>query len=184
MSAFYLTFLAVLLATLGARDQVTVAALALRQGSRPSALLVGVAVSLVSAAFAAWAASVVAPLFPPKARLVTAALALAVAGAESLWPFTARKPQEPTASLGALAMVLLAHQVTDAARFLIFAIAVAMAAPLAAGSGGAAAGAAAIAVGWMLPEVFTASRLRAVRWGVGVLLLIVALVVGFRALAA
>jgi Ca2+/H+ antiporter, TMEM165/GDT1 family len=67
MSAFYLAFLAVLLAGLGARDQVTVAAIAGRQRSRPGVLLVGLAVSLATTAFAAWAAFYIAPLLVTRA---------------------------------------------------------------------------------------------------------------------
>jgi hypothetical protein len=184
MSAFYFAFLAVLLAGLGARDQVTVASLSLRQGARPGVLLVGLATSLGTAALAAWAAASIAPSLAPKAGLVLTALALALAGLESLWPFASRRPQEPTSSLGALAIVLLAHQLTDAARFLVFALAVALAAPLAAGIGGAAGSAVTIAAGWMLPEIFADRRLRWARRAVGALLLLAALIVGYRGLTA
>lgn len=182
MTALYLTFLAVLLAGLGARDQVSVAVLAASQGARPGVLLTGIAVSFATAAFAAWAGSVVMPLLTAKARLVMAAIALAFAAAEAFWPFAARRPEEPTASLGALAIVLLAHQLTDAARFLVFALAVALAAPVFAGLGGAVGGAAVIAAGWMLPEVFADPRVRLARRLIGGLLLAIALVVGFSAL--
>jgi Ca2+/H+ antiporter, TMEM165/GDT1 family len=182
MSAFYLAFLAALLAGLGARDQATVAGMARRQGARPGLLLAGIAVSVATAAFAAWAASVVAPMLPGRARLVMVALALGFAAVESLWPFTPRRPKEPTASLGALALVLLAHQLTDAARFLVFALAVAFGAPFAAGIGGALAGAASLAAAWMLPDVFADLRLRWARRGVGAVLLLTASIVFFRAL--
>lgn len=183
MSALYLAFLAVLLAGLGARDQVTVAGLVQRQGARPGVLLVAIAASIATAAFAAWAAMAVAPLLAPRARLVMAAIALGLAAIESFWAFSGRKPEEPTESLGALAAVLLAHQLTDAARFLIFAIAVAFAAPWPAGIGGAAAGAIALAAAWMLPEIFADPRLRWARRGMGVLLLLAGLIVFFQAMA-
>ena len=181
MSAFYLAFLAVLLAGLGARDQTTVAAIALRQRGRPAVLLTGLLVSLGTAAFAAWAALYVIPLLVPKARLVMVAIALAGAGAEALWPFTAKRMEEPTASLGALAIVLAAHQLTDAARFLVFALAAFFTAPVAAGIGGAAAGAVSLGLAWLLPDLFGDARLRLVRRTTGVLLLLVAAVVGFQA---
>lgn len=183
MSAFYLAFLAVVLAGLGARDQVTVAGLALRQRARPGLLLAGLAVSVATAAFAAWAGSIVAPLLAGRARLVMTAFALGFAAVESLWPFAPRQPEEPTASLGALALVLLAHQLTDAARFLVFALAVTFAAPVAAGIGGALAGAASLAAAWMLPEVFADARLGWARRTVGAALLLAAAIVFFRALA-
>jgi hypothetical protein len=182
MTAFYYTFFGVLLAGVGARDQVTVAGLSRSQGARPGVLLTGLAVAIATAAFAAWAASVVAPLLAPRVRLVMVAIALAFAGVEALWPFAAKQPEEPTASLGALGIVLLAHQLTDAARFLIFALGVALAAPVMAGIGGAAAGAVAIAAGWMLPEVFGNPRVRLVRSAVGAFTLFAALILGFEAL--
>lgn len=182
MSAFYFAFLAVLLAGVGARDQATVAALSARQGSRPGVLLTGVFISVATAAFAAWAASFVVPLLAPRARLVMAAIVLAFAGLESLWPFTARRMEEPTASLGALGIVVLAHQLTDAGRFLVFGLAVAMGAPVAVGIGGAAGGAASLALGWMLPAVFGGVRLQWVRRALGGVMLLAGLIVFFAAM--
>lgn len=181
MSAFYLAFLATLLAGLGARDQVTVASLSRRQRGRPGVLLCAVVVSLATAAFAAWASDYVAPLLSTRARLVMAAIALGFAAGEALWPFAAKRMDEPTASLGALGLVLLAHQLTDAARFLIFALAVVFAAPAAAGLGGAAAGAVSVAVAWLLPDPFADPRLRLARRTVGGVLLLAAAVVFFQA---
>ncbi|MEJ5978513.1 hypothetical protein WG901_17815 [Novosphingobium sp. PS1R-30] len=182
MSGLYFAFLCVLVAGLGARDQTTVAALSARQGSRPGVLLTGILVSLATAAFAAWAAYFTIPLLVPKARLVMAAIALALAAGESLWPFATRRMEEPTASLGALAIVLLAHQLTDAARFLIFAIAVTFAAPVSAGIGGAAGAAVMLAAGWLLPETFADRRVRTARRAMGAVLLLAALVVFFQAM--
>ena len=182
MSAFYLAFLAVLLAGLGARDQTTVAALTLSQRGRPGILLTGLVVSLATAAFAAWAASFVIPLLVPRARLVMVAIALGLAAVEALWPFASRRLEEPTASLGALAIVVVAHQLTDAARFLVFALAVMFAGPVPAGIGGAMGGAVSLGLAWMLPEVFAGERLRLARRGVGGALLIAAAVVFFQAL--
>lgn len=182
MSAFYFAFLAVLLAGVGARDQATVAALSRHQGARPGVLLTGIAVSIATAAFAAWAGSFVVPLLGAKARLVMAAIALALAAAESLWPFATRRMEEPTASLGALAIVVLAHQLTDAARFLIFALAVAMDAPFAAGVGGAAGGVMSVAAAWLLPEVFGGPGVRMARRVVGGVLLLLALIIAFQVL--
>ena len=140
MSDAFLTLLAVLFAGLGARDQVAVAGLSLRQGPRTTVLLVAVVVTGATSAFAGWAASIIAPEMLPPARMFLAALALALAGAESLVIVPRNKPEEPTHSLGATVIVLLSHQLTDAARFLIFGIAVATNAPVPAGLGGAFAG--------------------------------------------
>lgn len=182
MSAFYLAFISVLLAGPGARDQTTVATLSLAQRGRPGVLLTGLAVSLATAAFAAWAASLVMPLLVSRARLVMAAVALALAAVESFWPFASRRPREPTASLGALGIVLLAHQLTDAARFLVFALGIAVAGPLAAGIAGALGGALSLAAAWLLPEVFADPRLRCARRAIGGVLLLAALVVSFQAM--
>lgn len=182
MTGFYFAFLAVLFAGLGARDQAAVAGLSAGQGSRPGVLLIGIAISIATAAFAAWAAQVIAPLLTINARLFFAGLALVLAGGESLLLMPGRRPQEPTLSLGALAIVLLAHQATDAARFLVFAIAVATNAPLPVGIGGAAAGAAVIFAGWLAPELVLDRRLRPIRRWLGVLLLAVGVFLCLRAM--
>ncbi len=182
MTAVYLTFLVVLLSGLGARDQVTVAWLTMGQGARPGVLMVAVLVTIATTVFAAWAAAVILPEMLPPARQVLVALALALAGAESLVIAPRRKPEEPTHSLGATAIVLLSHQVTDAARFLVFGMAVATNAPLPAGIGGGFAGLALIVAAWAFPEVFTHPRTRIGRRCVGVLLLVLALWVGLGAI--
>ena len=171
-----------ILAGLGARDQAVVAALAERQGQRPALLLVALACSVATAALAAWAGSTILPMLVPKARTILAAMALALAGVELLLIGGRRKPEEPTLSLGATGIVLLAHQVTDAARFLVFAITVAAAAPLSAGIGGAAGGAVALGAAWLAPEYFGGARVRTIRRVIGGLLLIVAVIVAVPAL--
>ena len=171
-----------ILAGLGARDQATVAALAERQGQRSALLLVALACCIATAALAAWAGSTVLPMLTPKARTILAAMALALAGAELLVIGGRRRPEEPTLSLGAVGIVLLAHQVTDAARFLVFALAVAAAAPLSAGAGGAAGGAVAVGAAWLAPEYFAGARLRTIRRAIGGVLLIVSAVLAARAL--
>lgn len=181
MSGFYLTLLAVLLSGIGARDQVTVAQMAQAQGRRPMALVVGIAVSVASAVFAAWAAGQIAPLLVPRARLVLAAMALGFAGIESLLFAPGRKPEEPTASLFALGAVLLARQVTDAARFLVFAVAVATNAPIAAALAGAVAGPVLIAAGWSAPDTVLRPQARRLRRGLGAVLVLVGGYVALRA---
>jgi putative Ca2+/H+ antiporter (TMEM165/GDT1 family) len=172
MSGFLFTFLAVLLAGIGARDQVLVAGLTARQGQRGGVLLTAIAVSVVTAAVAAWAARLVVPLLPGSgARMFFAALALGLAGAELLLVRPKPPEGEPTHSLGATAIVLAAQQVTDAARFVILGLAAATGAPISAGIGGAAAGAAVIAVGWLAGEDLLKLRLRPVRIVAGAVLL-------------
>jgi hypothetical protein len=184
MSAVCYTFLAVLLAGLGARDQVLVAGLSRCQGRRPGVLLTGLVIAIATTVFVVGVAVKIAPLLAPGARLVMVSIALAFAGVEALWPFAAKQPEEPTASLGALGIILLAHQLTDAARFVILALAVALPAPVTAGLAGAVAGAVSIAAGWLLPEVFSDPRMRVARGLVGAFLLLAALILGFQALTA
>lgn len=181
MIGFYLAFMAVLLAGFGARDQVLVAGLVRAQGARPGVLIVALLVTIATALFAAWAASTVAPLLSPRARVFLAATALVFAGVEALLlPMVARVPKEPTLSLGALAIALVAFQAVDAARFLVFAITVATSAPVLPALGGVLAGGALLFGAWFAPEVALNRWTRPLRKLVGGILLIVGIVLGLR----
>lgn len=182
MSGFLFAFLAVLLVGVGARDQATVAALSVRLGASNPLLAVATACSLASAAFAAWAAQAVLPMLAGDARLVLAAMALGLAGGEMLVLGPRRAPDEPTQSLGAIGIVLLAQQVIDAARFIVFALAVGTAAPLSAGLGGAVGGAAVVAMGWAAGPLVADPRLGRLRRAVGLVLLAVAALTALAAL--
>jgi hypothetical protein len=149
MTGALLAFLAALLAGVGARDQMLLAGLAARR-SLPATLLV---VAILTAAFAGMAA--------------------VVAGLECLVIVPKRTPEEPTRSLFAAAVVLLAHQLTDGARFLVFAIAVATAVPPAAALGGAAGSVATVLIGALAGEVLVAARLRVIRPVIGAIFLAV-----------
>lgn len=180
MSAFFITLIAVLLAGCGARDQIDIAGLTSRQGKRPGVLFIAIGCALVTAAFAAWAATVFSTMLPPPARIWFVAIALGLAGGESLLFTPKPAPREPTHSLGALALLLLAHQVTDAARFIVFGITAGMAAPVVAGMAGALGGSVLVAVGWAVPEVVTSPQARLARRLVGALLVIVAITIALR----
>lgn len=182
VTGFLFAFIAVVLAGVGARDQITVARLASGMGQRPALLVVAIALSLATAAFAAWLSIEVAPWLNPQARLLFGAIALGFAGLESLLLSPGRKPEEPTQSLAAISIVLLAHQLTDAARFLIFGLAVATGAAIPAGAGGALGGAFLLVAAWAVPEMFDWERVRLWRRVTGALLLVVALIVGFSVL--
>ena len=171
MTGLLFALIACLLTGIGARDQVTVAGLAARQGARPGLLIVGWATSIATAAFATFAAIKIAPLLSGNARTMVAGRALLMAGAESLLLAPKRLPDEPTSSLGATALVLLAHQLTDSTRFLIFAIAVATGAALPAGLGGAIGGGAVVTLAWAMATELETTNLRPLRRVVGLVLL-------------
>ena len=180
MTGFILALVGVLLSGLGARDQMTVAALSRNPGPRPGVLLVAIGICSVTAALAGWAAALVAPLMTAPARLFLAALAMGFAGGEALVLSPGREPKEPTLSLAALTVVLLAHQLTDAARFLIFGIALAADARMPASLGGGLAGILLLAAAWGAPEWFVWRHLRWIRRGLGMCLLLTALWLGLQ----
>ncbi len=183
MTGYILTFIAVLLAGVGARDQIALASLVRSHGARPGLLVIAVIVSIASCALAGWAATLIAPSLPNgNARLFLAALALGFAGGEALVLSPGRDAKEPTHSLAALAVVLAFYQLTDAARFLVFGIGVASSAPLSAALGGAAASIVLLGAAWSVPELFVWHRLRGVRRVIGAVLLALALYLGLRAM--
>ncbi|WP_454796651.1 hypothetical protein [Novosphingobium lindaniclasticum] len=180
MPAFYLTFVAVLLAGFGARDQMTISGLAARQGQRPGVLLAALLSAGLTAAGAAWAAAFMLAQLPPPARMIFAAFAVGLAGLESLILVPRRRPKEPTNSLGALLLVLLASQIADAARFIVFAMGVGMAAPVASGVAGALGGGVLAGMAWAFPQFSSAPAAGWIRRGVGLLLVCAALMLFLR----
>ncbi len=182
MAGFLFAVLAVLIAGLGARDQLLVAGMVERQGARRSTLVVALLSGAVTATIAALAAARVGGDLAGPVRQMLAALALGLAGIELLFARRIRLPAEPTDSLGALALVLLAQQLTDAARFLLFAIAVAVDTPWAAGLGGALGAAGVALIGWLGGGALTALPLTTARRIGGAVLLLAALALGFGVL--
>ena len=175
MADFLFAMLAVLIAGLGARDQVLVAGMAERQGPRPGILLVALAGAVVSAVAAGWLGTVTAPLLIPRARTLLVAMVLGLAALELIFVRPRRIAAEPTHSLGAFAAVLLAQQLTDAARLLVFALAAASAVPHWTVLGGAIGGGLSVAAGWLGAQSLRALPLVAVRRGLGTVLALVAL---------
>lgn len=180
MPAFYLTFLAVLLAGIGARDQAVIAGLADRQGRRPMVLVVALATSALTALAAAWLATIMLAQLPPPARFIFAAIALGLAGLESLLLAPPRAPREPTNSLGALAVVLMAHQITDAPRFLVFGMGVGLGAAGMAGAAGIAGGMALVTFAWVAPHLIGTAAARWTRRATGLALVLAALTMFLR----
>lgn len=178
MTGLFFALLATLIVGIGARDQMLVAQLAERQGARPALLLVALASGALAAGLAAWGGAQVAELMAGRARLLVVALALVLAGLEMLVLAPCRTPAEPTHSLGAFAIVIFAIQLTDAARFLVFAIAVLTRAPLTSGLGGAIGAMAVVTAGWAAFALLRSPRLVWLRRGLGLALLLIGLALG------
>lgn len=172
--------LAVVATGLGARDQVLMA----RMAGRPAVLVIGLLCALLTSAAAGWAGHAAAPLLDAPARSVLVAMALGAAAAELIMVRPGRKPLEPTQSLGAFALVILAQQLTDAARLTVFAIAAASPVPWAAILGGAAGSAASVVAGWLGGEDWEALPLGLIRRGLGLLLLLITIYLAYPVLAA
>jgi hypothetical protein len=118
----------------------------------------------------------------PAAKAMFVAAALALGAFELAFAKPPARPAEPTRSLGALILVLLAGQVTDAARFFVLALAVATGAPALAAIGGAIASGAVLTAAWTLGGEWEARLpLRAIRYAVSALFLLAAIVVALNA---
>ena len=135
MASFLMALVAVFAVSLGGRDQLLVARLADRLGRGRGLLAVGVASSAISAFAMAFAGLAMALVLPEPAAHMLVAIALLVAAGELAWKHKAALPKEPTRSLFATFVVLLARQLGDAARFLVFAFAAGGSAWLAGGGG-------------------------------------------------
>ena len=174
MAAALFAFIAAALAGIGARDQMLVAGLVARQGRRWPILLVALTTAMLSSAAVILAARVIGGELNNRAGMLLAALALALAALELALVQPRRAPQEPTHSLGAAGLVLLVMQITDATRFLIFAIAIATEAPRTAGLGGMAASLVVIMIGWLGGADLLALPIRPVRRVLAAVLMLVA----------
>ncbi len=171
----------VLMAGIGARDQLTLAQLAGSHGPRPGLLIVALLVTIASATFAGWLAMMIAPMLASNARLMLLALTVGFAGIESLLISAPREAKEPTHSLAAAAIVLAGHQMTDAARFLIFATGIAVNAPIPAAIGGGIGGIVLLALACAMPDQIVWRRLRLIRRGTGVVLMLLGAYLALRA---
>jgi putative Ca2+/H+ antiporter (TMEM165/GDT1 family) len=182
MAPFLLCLLLTFVIALGGRDQVIVARLADTLERSWPLFLIGAVCAVISAGVMAWAGATIAQIMPPRAGQMLVAFALALAAVELAWPVRLRRMDEPTRSLGAIGFVLLARQLGDGARFVIFAFATAATYPVTAWLGGAIGGIAAIALGWMMGRDLEAKvPLRWVRMGLAVCLFVAALFIGLNA---
>ena len=181
--SFFIALVLAFLTAIGGRDQLLIARLRAANGSRGGLplLMTGIACALATGALAAWAGGVVDAMISDAAETMLVAFALGLAGVELLWPNREKRLIEPTRSLGAIALVLLARQVSDGPRFVIFALAANSGAVLLTGIGGALGGAIAIVMGWSLADGLERLPLRPVRLGLGIVVLIGAVVIGLTA---
>lgn len=163
-------------ATFGARDQALVLHLGAAQGRRPALLVTALLAAAASSALAGWIGGRMLAEMAPAARALFGSLAVLLAGGEMLVLAPRRAPAEPTNSLFAALLVIAALQITDAARFLVLALAVSTAAPIPVAMGGAAGSMAALAFAWFAPDLVTSPGVRLARRGVGGVLLVLGLV--------
>lgn len=182
MPSFFLAFIGALLTSIGSRDQLLVAQLSARLGSAYGLLAVGWVVAALSAFVMAWAGQAVAQILPSDGKTMLVAIALVLAAVELAWPNRTTHLQEPTRSLGAIALVLFSRQLGDAGRFLVFAIAAATGAPLLAGIGGTLAGGVGVTIGWMAKaDLEKALPLRTIRRVLAVIVLLIGVMIGLTA---
>ncbi|MXP41999.1 hypothetical protein GRI75_10140 [Altererythrobacter soli] len=150
MPALFLALLTAALGMAGGRTALLVARLSGALGGGAGLLAACWITAAATSALAAWAGSMLAPLMPPAGKTMFVAAALAVAALELLFAAPRRTPAEPTRSLGAIGLVLFAGQLTDSARFLVLALAVATGAPALAAVGGTLGTGAVLTAGWAL----------------------------------
>ncbi len=182
MDGFLLALLLVFALAMGGRDQLMVAQWTSALGQSAALLVLAVLVSCISAGAMAWVGAEFAALLPRRAAQMLVAFALGIAAFELALPVRLKAPQEPTRSLGAIGIVLLARQIGDGARFAVFALAAWTAVPITAGLGGALGGAAAVAAGWGLgAETLARWPLRIVRLALAGGLALAALFIGLDA---
>ncbi len=182
MDSFLFALLLVSALALGGRDQLLVAQWSDALGHSTPLLLTAIATSALAAGAMAWIGAEFAAMLPRRAGQMLVAFALGIAAFELALPVRQKQPQEPTRSLGAIGIVLLARQVGDAARFAVFALAAWSVVPQAAGLGGALAGAWAVTLGWGIgAERLARWPLRTVRLVLAACLLIAALFIGLNA---
>lgn len=113
MDVFLITMAICLFAAMGGRAQLLVSGLAVKLG--PSQMLVAAATvtSITAAILAAFLGSILAQL-PAQTQLAMVLLALFLAALELAWPPRTTELVEPTRSLGAISLVLLWRQMTNA----------------------------------------------------------------------
>ncbi|MEP5938093.1 MAG: hypothetical protein ABJ239_07195 [Erythrobacter sp.] len=131
MEIFAFTLIAVMLTSLVGKDARVVADLSAKLGAGPGLYSVSALSAIATAGAMAWLGAEFSSWLIGAARGYLIAGALLAAAAMLLTPVELTLPREPTRSHGAIGLVLLARQIIDAPRLLIFAAAAAKAEALA-----------------------------------------------------
>ena len=180
MDAALITLIVTFLAMQGGWGQLTVASLSAASGRSWSLLVSALSAVLLASGLVAWlGATISAQLVGPwRAALVALPLVL---GALLLFRRQPYEPLlEPTRSLGAIQLALLAKLLADPARLAIFASAAALALPAPAFIGGAIGSGLALAIGWFLGERATRfEQASVIRKAAGAIFIALALLIGW-----
>jgi len=167
---------------LGGREAVRVARLSGALGSGLGLLVACWIACVLGCALSARLGASIASQLVPDAKSMLVAIALLLAGLELAVLRPGRAPAEPTRSLGAVLLVLCGAQVTAAASFLVFALAGASGTPWLAAAGGAFGSGAVLTAAWAVGgEWETRLPLDLLRYAVGGLLVLAAIVTGLSA---
>lgn len=151
MALALIIMLASFVAALGGRAQFTVARLGTALGRSRQLLIAALLTAALTAIAMALAGQFLAlPLDGEGGQWLLGA-ALVLAAAELAWPVRIATPAEPTRSLGAITLVLLARQLLDAPRWFAFAGAIAMTDAFPAVAGAAIGAGLALLIGWLVP---------------------------------
>ena len=182
MDSFLLCLVLTFAIALGGREQLIIAQFSDQVGRNWPLLFTGAFCAVLSAGVMAYAGATMAAILPQRAAEMLVAFALAIAAFELVWPFKLKPMKEPTRSYVAIGVVVLARQIGDAARFVIFAFAAEAVYATTALIGGAIGGVAAVALGWSVGLAdLQKFPLKYLRWALAVCLLLAALVIGLNA---
>ena len=182
MDSFLFCLILTFVIAIGGREQLIIAQFGQELERSTPLLFTGAFCAVISAAVMAYAGASMASILPQRAAEMLVAFALAIAAIELAWPVKIKPMKEPTRSYIAIGAVLIARQIGDAPRFVIFAFAAEATYPTTALVGGAIGGVAAAALGWAAGlSKLQKFPLRYSRLALGVCLFLAALLIGLNA---
>lgn len=182
MDAFLLCLILSFAIALGGRDQLIIAQFSESLERSIPLLVAGAFCALISAAVMAYAGASLAALLPRRAAEMLVAFALVIGAIELAWPIKPKPMKEPTRSYVAIIIVVLARQIGDAARFVIFAFAAWALYPTTALVGGTLGGIAAISLGWSVGlSALQRIPLRFLRLALAVCMIVAGVMIGLNA---